>query len=129
MCAGSSPTSFTGPATNVLYPLQAAGSPPLACLASEWRNSILGQVGKSWGKDGKIWFTDTPNSKIGSFDPKTEQFETIQLPQFNLVTKKSLPTSVGVDEENDDLTAAFVTWSPKSSAFPRVLISIYSIVL
>jgi len=53
------------------------------------------------GKDGKIWFTDTPNSKIGSFDPKTEQFETIQLPQFNLVTKKSLPTSVGVDNEND----------------------------
>ncbi len=53
------------------------------------------------GKDGKIWFTDTPNSKIGSFDPKTEQFETIQLPQFNLVTKKSLPTSVGVDSDND----------------------------
>jgi copper transport protein len=53
------------------------------------------------GKDGKIWFTDTPNSKIGSFDPKTEQFETIQLPQFNLVSKKSLPTSVGVDNDND----------------------------
>ena len=53
------------------------------------------------GKDGKIWFTDTPNSKIGSFDPKTEQFETIQLPQFNLVTKKSHPTSVGVDSDND----------------------------
>ena len=53
------------------------------------------------GKDGKIWFTDTPNSKIGSFDPKTEKFETIELPQFNLVSKKSLPTSVGVDNEND----------------------------
>lgn len=53
------------------------------------------------GKDGKIWFTDTPNSKIGSFDPKTEQFETIDLPQLNLVTKKSLPTSVGVDSDND----------------------------
>ena len=53
------------------------------------------------GKDGKIWFTDTPNSKIGSFDPKTEKFEIIQLPQFNLVSKKSLPTSVAVDNEND----------------------------
>ena len=53
------------------------------------------------GKDGKIWFTDTPNSKIGSFDPKTEKFETIQLPQFNLAIKKSLPTSVGVDNQND----------------------------
>ena len=53
------------------------------------------------GKDGKIWFTDTPNSKIGSFDPKTEKFETIELPQFNLVSKKSLPTSVAVDSENN----------------------------
>ena len=53
------------------------------------------------GKDGKIWFTDTPNSKIGSFDPKTEKFETIQLPQFNLAIKKSLPTSVAVDNDND----------------------------
>jgi len=53
------------------------------------------------GKDGKIWFTDTPNSKIGSFDPKTEKFEIIKLPQFTLVSKKSLPTSVAVDSEND----------------------------
>jgi len=53
------------------------------------------------GNDGKIWFTDTPNSKIGSFDPKTEKFETIELPQFNLVSKKSLPTSVAVDNDND----------------------------
>jgi len=53
------------------------------------------------GKDGKIWFTDTPNSKIGSFDPKTEKFEIIKLPQFNLVSKKSLPTSVAVDSENN----------------------------
>ena len=53
------------------------------------------------GKDGKIWFTDTPNSKIGSFDPKTEKFEIIKLPQFTLVSKKSLPTSVAVDSENN----------------------------
>ena len=53
------------------------------------------------GKDGKIWFTDTPNSKIGSFDPRTEKFETIQLPQFQLAIKKSIPTSVAVDNEND----------------------------
>jgi len=53
------------------------------------------------GRDGKIWFTDTPNSKIGSFDPKTEKFEVIKLPQFTLVSEKSLPTSVAVDAEND----------------------------
>ena len=53
------------------------------------------------GKDGKIWFTDTPNSKIGSFDPKTEKFEIIELPQFTLVSKKSIPTSVAVDSEDN----------------------------
>ena len=53
------------------------------------------------GKNGKIWFTDTPNSKIGSFDPKTEKFEIIKLPQFTLVSKKSLPTSIAVDSENN----------------------------
>ena len=53
------------------------------------------------GKDGKIWFTDTPNSKIGNFDPRTEKFEIIQLPQFQLAIKKSIPTSVAVDNEND----------------------------
>ena len=51
--------------------------------------------------DGKIWFTDTPNSTIGNFNPKTEQFEIIDLPQFTLVSKKSLPTSVAIDQEND----------------------------
>ena len=50
---------------------------------------------------GKIWFTDTPNSTIGNFNPKTEQFEIIDLPQFTLVSKKSLPTSVAIDQEND----------------------------
>ncbi len=51
--------------------------------------------------DGKIWFTDTPNSKIGSFDPKTEKFEIIELPQFTLVSKKSIPTSIAIDHDND----------------------------
>ena len=51
--------------------------------------------------DGKIWFTDTPNSKIGSFDPKTEQFEIIELPQFTLVSKKSIPTSIAIDHDNN----------------------------
>jgi len=52
-------------------------------------------------KDGKIWFTDTPNSKIGNFDPKTEEFEIITLPQFTLVSQKSIPTSVAIDHDND----------------------------
>ena len=30
------------------------------------------------GPDGKIWFTDTPNSHVGYFDPNTEKFKTIK---------------------------------------------------
>ena len=56
-------------------------------------------------KDGKIWFTDTPNSKIGNFDPKTEEFEIIPLPQFTLVNQRSIPTSVAIDHDNDDWVA------------------------
>jgi len=52
-------------------------------------------------KEGKIWFTDTPNSKIGNFDPQTEEFEIISLPQFTLVSQKSIPTSVAIDHDND----------------------------
>ena len=52
-------------------------------------------------KEGKIWFTDTPNSKIGNFDPQTEEFENIALPQFTLVNQKSIPTSVAIDHDND----------------------------
>ena len=52
-------------------------------------------------KEGKIWFSDTPNSKIGNFDPKTEEFEIISLPQFTLVSQKSIPTSVAIDHDND----------------------------
>jgi copper transport protein len=52
-------------------------------------------------KDGKIWFTDTPNSKIGNFDPKTEEFEIITLPQFTLVNQRSIPTSIAIDHDND----------------------------
>ena len=52
-------------------------------------------------KDGKIWFTDTPNSKIGNFYPKTEEFEIIPLPQFTLVNQRSIPTSVAIDHDND----------------------------
>jgi copper transport protein len=45
--------------------------------------------------DGKIWYTDTPNSKIGFFDPNTEKFETIDLPI------KSVPIFTESDLENN----------------------------
>jgi copper transport protein len=41
--------------------------------------------------EGKIWFTDTPESKIGYFDPIVEEFTIISLPV------KSIPISLETD--------------------------------
>ncbi len=41
--------------------------------------------------EGKVWFTDTPESKIGYFDPVTEEFTVISLPA------KSIPISLETD--------------------------------
>jgi len=51
--------------------------------------------------NGKIWFTDTPNSKIGHFDPKTESFELIEIPSLVLHTPYSIPISLKVDLDNN----------------------------
>src|SRR5574341_105124 len=45
--------------------------------------------------NGKIWYTDTPNSRIGFFDPITEKFENIDLPI------KSVPVSTEADFKNN----------------------------
>jgi len=45
--------------------------------------------------DGKVWYTDTPNSKIGFFDPQTEKFENIDLPI------KSVPIFTEADLKNN----------------------------
>jgi len=45
--------------------------------------------------DGKIWYTDTPNSRIGFFDPATEKFENIDLPI------KSVPVFTEADFKNN----------------------------
>ena len=51
-------------------------------------------------QDGKIWFTDTPNSMIGNFDPKTEKFETIKIPLLNAISEQSIPIAVKTDFQN-----------------------------
>jgi len=51
--------------------------------------------------DGKIWFTDTPNSKIGNFDPKTEKFEIIEIPSLTDTTPYSIPIALKVDFDNN----------------------------
>lgn len=73
-----------------------------ASKARLWKFSISQQQFTSYEFDGKttvflkidggkIWFTDTPESKIGYFDPKTEQFTLIALPE------KSIPISLESD--------------------------------
>jgi len=51
--------------------------------------------------NGKIWFTDTPNSKIGNFDPKTEKFEIIEIPLLTMKTSYSIPITLKVDSDNN----------------------------
>lgn len=43
----------------------------------------------------RVWFTDTPDSKIGYFDIKTEQFHIVSLPV------KSLPISLETDNDGN----------------------------
>lgn len=45
--------------------------------------------------DGKIWYTDTPDSRIGFFDSSTEKFENIDLPI------KSVPIFTETDLKNN----------------------------
>jgi len=51
--------------------------------------------------NGKIWFTDTPNSKIGNFDPKTEKFEIIEIPSLVDTSPYSIPIALKVDFDNN----------------------------
>jgi len=51
--------------------------------------------------DGKIWFTDTLNSKIGNFDPKTEKFEVIEIPSLIDTSPYSIPIALKVDFDNN----------------------------
>ena len=52
-------------------------------------------------QNGKVWFTDTPNSSIGFFDPKTESFETIKLPPLDFASEDSIPIAVETDSQNN----------------------------
>jgi len=67
-------------------------------------------------EDGKIWFTDTPESKIGYLDPETEQVTTIALPT------KSVPISLESDLDGNMWVAlvdkqALLKYSPSTGQF------------
>ena len=55
----------------------------------------LHQLHLTQDNDGKIWFTDTPNNKIGFLTPETEQIETISLPT------EAIPISLQADFDNN----------------------------
>lgn len=67
-------------------------------------------------ENGKIWFTDTPESKIGYFDPETEQFKIIPLPI------KSIPISLEADLDGNVWVALadqhmLIKYDPESRQF------------
>ena len=51
--------------------------------------------------DGKIWFTDTPAEKIGFFNPKTEEFQIISLPELDPIIATPRPVFLEVDSDNN----------------------------
>lgn len=51
--------------------------------------------------DGKVWFTDTPGEKIGFFNPKTEEFKIISLPELDPVITTPRPVFLEVDSDNN----------------------------
>lgn len=66
--------------------------------------------------DGKVWFTDTPDSKIGYFDPATEEFHIIPLPI------KSIPISLETDLDGNLWIALvdqhmLLKYNPENSQF------------
>jgi copper transport protein len=67
-------------------------------------------------KEGKVWFTDTPESKMGYFDPATEKFEIIPMPF------KSIPISLEMDHDGNVWVALadkhmLLKYNPKSGQF------------
>ncbi|MFB5597875.1 MAG: CopD family protein, partial [Nitrosopumilaceae archaeon] len=51
--------------------------------------------------DGKIWFTDTPMEKIGVFNPNTEEFQIISLPELQPLIAAPRPVFLEVDSDNN----------------------------
>ena len=61
----------------------------------------LTSITLAFDNDGKIWFTDTPDDNIGVFDPKTEEFQIIDLPW------ESVPISLAADLDNNIWVSVF----------------------
>ena len=51
--------------------------------------------------DGKIWFTDIAEHRIGYLDPKTQLTQIIEFPEITPYTVDSIPITLEVDKENN----------------------------
>ncbi|MFB5597453.1 MAG: CopD family protein, partial [Nitrosopumilaceae archaeon] len=51
--------------------------------------------------DGKVWFTDIPESRIGYIDPKTEQVGIVGLDDVFPKIDRSIPLTIETDYENN----------------------------
>ena len=76
--------------------------------------------------NGKIWFTDTPNSKIGNFDPNTEKFEIIEIPSLTASSPYSIPIALKVDLDNNIWVAVvdrdmLLVYNQDSKEFEQIL--------
>ncbi|MEE9563741.1 MAG: CopD family protein, partial [Nitrosopumilaceae archaeon] len=61
----------------------------------------LASISLAIDNDGKIWFTDTPAEKIGFFNPKTEEFQIISLPELDPIITTPRPVFLEVDSDNN----------------------------
>ena len=50
--------------------------------------------------DGKVWFTDVPEGRIGYVDPNSGKSEIVELPKIIPVINTSYPITLDVDNEN-----------------------------
>jgi copper transport protein len=61
----------------------------------------LASISLTIDNDGKIWFTDTPAETIGFFNPKTEEFQIISLPELDPIIRAPRPVFLEVDSDNN----------------------------
>ena len=107
--------NFTEPASP-LYPVyDGAGSIWISDTSAPriWKFSIEDESFTQYGfsgqasvtlkidKEGKIWFTDIREGRIGFFDPKTEIAQTVELPKIIPVTQNNIPIMLEVDADNN----------------------------
>jgi copper transport protein len=74
---------------------------------------------------GKIWFTDTPRTQIGYFDPKNNQITTKTLPKLDPVIYDNVPTFIQADFDGNIWVAItnknlILKYHPEDDSFEQI---------